>query len=183
MVRFLGSLAASLGMVLVLSASASAQPAPYQPQYAPQPSSYDAEVRVEIAPPAPQLEVQSVAPSRQHVWIPGHWAWRMGRYVWVPGFWDLARVGQVWVRAHWVRVGVFSGSLGAGSPARSVGWSATAKFRDCAAGAAVPDGRGRADAAIDAPSVGRWSLVVEWCALGVDARSLRDASPRLGLGA
>ena len=50
-----------------------------------------AEVRVEMAPPAPQMEVRPVAPSQRHAWIPGHWAWRMGRYVWVPGYWDMAR--------------------------------------------------------------------------------------------
>lgn len=41
------------------------------------------------APPPPRYEVIPVAPSRAHVWVAGHWAWRPGRHqhVWVPGTW------------------------------------------------------------------------------------------------
>jgi hypothetical protein len=40
-------------------------------------------------PPPPRYEVIRVAPSREHVWVAGHWAWRpeRHRHVWVPGGW------------------------------------------------------------------------------------------------
>jgi hypothetical protein len=34
--------------------------------------------------PPPRVEVIPVAPSPDHHWVPGHWAWR-GGWVWVPG--------------------------------------------------------------------------------------------------
>jgi hypothetical protein len=41
------------------------------------------------APPRPRYEVIPVAPSREHVWVAGHWVWRPARHhhVWVPGAW------------------------------------------------------------------------------------------------
>jgi YXWGXW repeat-containing protein len=40
-------------------------------------------------PPPPRYEVIPVAPSREHVWVGGHWVWRpeRHRHVWVPGGW------------------------------------------------------------------------------------------------
>src|SRR4051812_49402716 len=43
-------------------------------------------VRVGVAPPPARVEVRPVAPSRAHVWIPGHWAWRHGAHVWIGGY-------------------------------------------------------------------------------------------------
>jgi len=43
------------------------------------------------------------APSRNHSWMPGSWAWRDSRYLWRPGYWDLARPDWVWVPSHYVR--------------------------------------------------------------------------------
>ncbi len=60
-------------------------------------------IRVQVAPPAPQVEVIPVAPSAQHVWISGHWRWDGARYVWNGGHWDLRRDGYVWSPAHWVQ--------------------------------------------------------------------------------
>ena len=54
------------------------------------------------APPAARMEVVGVAPSPNHLWINGHWAWR-GRWVWEPGFWEVRRPGAVWIEGHWVR--------------------------------------------------------------------------------
>jgi hypothetical protein len=41
------------------------------------------------APPPLRYEVIPVAPSREHVWVGGRWAWRPERHqhVWVPGGW------------------------------------------------------------------------------------------------
>ncbi len=55
---------------------------------------------VMAAPPAEQVEVVTVAPSPNHVWIKGHWGWR-GRWVWEPGYWEVIRPGHRWVDGHW----------------------------------------------------------------------------------
>ncbi len=63
-------------------------------------------VRVSVAPPPPRAEVRPVAPSRSHVWIAGHWAWRRGAHVWMPGRWALPPgAGYRWVQARWVNQG------------------------------------------------------------------------------
>jgi WXXGXW repeat (2 copies) len=56
---------------------------------------------VTLAPPAEQLEVVGLAPSPNHLWIRGHWAWH-GRWVWEPGFWEVMRPGHRWLEGHWV---------------------------------------------------------------------------------
>jgi len=55
---------------------------------------------VTVAPPGDQLEIVTVAPGPNHVWIKGHWAWR-GRWVWEAGFWEVVRPGHRWVDGHW----------------------------------------------------------------------------------
>ena len=59
---------------------------------------------VEVAeqPPAEQVEVVPIAPSRNHFWVRGHWTWA-GRWVWVPGHYETHRVGYAWVPGHWAR--------------------------------------------------------------------------------
>lgn len=39
-------------------------------------------------PPPPPAERRPRRPSRFHVWVPGHWTWRRGRWVWVVGHWS-----------------------------------------------------------------------------------------------
>jgi hypothetical protein len=64
------------------------------------------EVSVQIAPPAPRVEVMGVAPSPRHSWVPGYWAWRGGAHVWVTGHWMVPpHNGMVWEPAHWDRRG------------------------------------------------------------------------------
>jgi len=54
-------------------------------------------------PPATLESGPSVAaPSRNHVWTPGYWAWRDERYGWTPGYWQLAQPNWLWVPAHYV---------------------------------------------------------------------------------
>jgi hypothetical protein len=61
------------------------------------------EVAVQVAPPAPRVEVRTVAPSPSHIWIAGHWAWRGNAHVWLPGHWALPPgAGYVWEPARWV---------------------------------------------------------------------------------
>jgi WXXGXW repeat (2 copies) len=61
-----------------------------------------ARVYVSIAPPAPIVEVQTVAPSPGHVWIGGYHRWDGHAYVWAPGRWALPpRPHAVWVAGHW----------------------------------------------------------------------------------
>jgi hypothetical protein len=60
-------------------------------------------VRVAGPPPPLRLETRPPAPSGQHVWVAGYWAWRGGRQVWIPGYWSLPpRPGYVWIEPRWV---------------------------------------------------------------------------------
>jgi hypothetical protein len=61
-----------------------------------------ARVYVSIAPPAPIVEVQTVAPGPGHVWVAGYHRWDGHAYIWVPGRWALPpRPHAVWVAGHW----------------------------------------------------------------------------------
>lgn len=63
-----------------------------------------ANVDIDVAPPAPRVEV--VPPPRVgYEWAPGFWAWRGGAHVWVSGRWVVERRGYHWVPDRWVRVG------------------------------------------------------------------------------
>ena len=44
-------------------------------------------VVVQVAPPAPRLEPQPVAPLPGAVWIPGHWKGTRWGWKWKPGKW------------------------------------------------------------------------------------------------
>jgi len=89
--------------------------APYpQRVYAPQPvpagpgPAYgygEEDVVVDVAPPAPYVEVVPAVPYAGAIWIGGYWGWRGGRHYWVPGRWEAPRPGYTW-RAHaWVNQG------------------------------------------------------------------------------
>jgi hypothetical protein len=57
-------------------------------------------VDIDLAPPAPQVEV--VPPPRPgYVWAPGYWNWEGGRHVWVGGHWMGERPGYHWAPDHW----------------------------------------------------------------------------------
>ena len=61
-------------------------------------------VDIEIAPPAPRVEV--VPPPRAgRVWAPGHYVWRRSAHVWVPGTWMRERRGYHWVADEWSQAG------------------------------------------------------------------------------
>ncbi len=55
-------------------------------------------VYVASRPPAYRVEVVSVAPGPEFVWIGGYWTWGGAEYGWVPGHW--AR--RPYPRAAWV---------------------------------------------------------------------------------
>jgi hypothetical protein len=61
-------------------------------------------VDVDVAPPAPQVEVVPEA-RPGFVWAPGFWAWRGGNHVWVRGHWIRERPGYHWVPDAWVAAG------------------------------------------------------------------------------
>ena len=62
------------------------------------------EVRVVARePPREREEVVTAAPTREHIWIRGHWQWDGNDYTWVPGHWETRRVGYEWVAGHWER--------------------------------------------------------------------------------
>ena len=57
---------------------------------------------VRVRPPVAIVEVRSVAPRPDHVWIPGYHAWRGSVYVWVPGHWDARPHARArWVNGRW----------------------------------------------------------------------------------
>lgn len=58
-------------------------------EYLPEPPEY-----VELEPSGP-------APSSDHSWIPGSWAWQHGRYVWRPGYWVTVQPDWIWVPSHY----------------------------------------------------------------------------------
>jgi hypothetical protein len=60
---------------------------------------------VDVAPPAPYVEVVPGVPYAGALWIGGYWGWNGGRHQWVPGRWEHGRPGYQW-RAHaWVQQG------------------------------------------------------------------------------
>ncbi len=61
---------------------------------------------VDADPPPPMVEVRTVAPGPDFVWVSGFYQWNGGRYAWVPGRWDRPpRRGARWEPAHWARHG------------------------------------------------------------------------------
>ena len=63
------------------------------------------EVVVDVAPPAPYVEVVPVIPFAGAIWIGGYWGWRGGRHAWVPGRWEHPRPGYGWRPHAWVQQG------------------------------------------------------------------------------
>ena len=61
-------------------------------------------VDIDVAPPAPRVEVMPAA-RPGFVWAPGFWAWRGGNHVWVRGHWIRERPGYRWVPDAWVQAG------------------------------------------------------------------------------
>jgi hypothetical protein len=57
-------------------------------------------IDINIAPPAPQVEVVP-GPRPGFVWAPGYWDYRGHGHVWVPGRWVGERRGYHWVPDRW----------------------------------------------------------------------------------
>jgi hypothetical protein len=57
-----------------------------------------------LPPPPPPIEAGPTVPASDpdHVYVPGCWVYRDGRYVWRPGYWSGCRRGWVWVPSHYV---------------------------------------------------------------------------------
>ena len=62
-------------------------------------------VVVDVAPPAPYVEVVPVIPYPGAIWIGGYWGWNGGRHHWEPGRWDRGRPGYNWRPHAWVNQG------------------------------------------------------------------------------
>ncbi len=60
---------------------------------------------VDVAPPAPYVEVIPVLPFLGALWIGGYWGWRGGRHSWVPGRYEQPRPGYGWNAHAWVNEG------------------------------------------------------------------------------
>ena len=61
-------------------------------------------VDVDVAPPAPRVEVIPEA-RVGYVWAPGYWDWEGHRHVWVNGHYIRERHGHHWVADSWERHG------------------------------------------------------------------------------
>ena len=61
-------------------------------------------VDVDVAPPAPRVEVIPEA-RVGYVWAPGYWDWDGHRHVWVNGHYIHERHGHHWVADRWERHG------------------------------------------------------------------------------
>jgi WXXGXW repeat (2 copies) len=60
-------------------------------------------VVIEIAPPAPQIEViPTIRPG--YTWAPGYWNWQHNQHVWVGGRSIRARRGYDWAPDRWNQV-------------------------------------------------------------------------------
>ena len=57
-------------------------------------------IDIEIAPPAPRVEVIP-GPRVGYVWAPGYWDYRGHGHVWIPGHYLHERRGAHWVPDHW----------------------------------------------------------------------------------
>jgi hypothetical protein len=76
------------------------------PAAAPMPApGYADEAVVDIAPPAPYVEVVPPVPYSGAIWIGGYWGWSGGRHPWVPGRWEQPRPGYGWRPHAWVQEG------------------------------------------------------------------------------
>ena len=62
-------------------------------------------VVVDVAPPAPYVEVVPVIPYPGAIWIGGYWGWNGGSHHWQPGRWDRGRPGYNWRPHAWVNQG------------------------------------------------------------------------------
>ncbi len=66
----------------------------------------DQQVREVEYLPEPPKSIESgpniKAPSENHVWVSGNWAYRENRYAWTPGYWEPAQARWVWIPAHYV---------------------------------------------------------------------------------
>jgi hypothetical protein len=79
--------------------------APYPRQSAYYPEGSGSGVVVDVAPPAPYVEVVPAVPFAGAVWIGGYWGWSGGRHSWVPGRWDRPRSGYGWTPHRWEQRG------------------------------------------------------------------------------
>lgn len=70
------------------------------------PAAATREIIVVEAPPAPRVETMGVAPSADHVWVPGNWTRSGNQWIWSSGHWDLRPAAKsVYVPGHWERQG------------------------------------------------------------------------------
>jgi len=69
------------------------------------PAYEESNVVVDVAPPAPYVEVVPALPYPGAIWIGGYWGWSGGRHQWVPGRWEHGRPGYHWRPHAWVNQG------------------------------------------------------------------------------
>ncbi len=88
----------------VLLSACVVAPYPRQAAYA-GPVPVQANIVVDVAPPAPYVEVVPVRPFVGALWIAGYWGWHGSRHHWVPGRWEQPRPGYAWRPYGWAQQG------------------------------------------------------------------------------
>jgi len=64
--------------------------------------SFGARIIIRTKPPKARVEVRTVSPGPNYVWISGHWTWKNSSYVWASGHWTPKPSPKaVWVKGHW----------------------------------------------------------------------------------
>jgi len=60
---------------------------------------------VQYLPTAPPATLErgpvGMAPTANHIWVPGNWHWQERQYAWRPGFWSVGHVDWVWIPARY----------------------------------------------------------------------------------
>jgi hypothetical protein len=58
-----------------------------------------------IDPPPAKVEVRTVAPAPDYIWVPGEYQFVDGQWEWQPGRWMMpVRTGATWEPGHWMKV-------------------------------------------------------------------------------
>lgn len=67
------------------------------------------EYRVDAPPETLELGLVGIAPTEDHIWIPGTWLWNDSRYAWRPGYWSIGHANWLWVpsRYQWTPRGYY----------------------------------------------------------------------------
>ena len=59
------------------------------------------EPTIQVAPPAPRVDVRPPRPFADAVWTDGFWSWSGNAYIWIAGAWVHGVPGRRWTPWRW----------------------------------------------------------------------------------